>query len=120
MADAPHNKADEPDNEFDAKLKEIEAKAKSLRNRGAFPDPPDWNYKRRKRKDDGDDGSNARGLGIGISAAYALVGCMFGGFGVGYLIDRATGGEIAQPIGATIGVMIGVASTFILINRTGK
>lgn len=116
MTDEPAIHPDEKEDELEAKLSEIENKAKKFRAKSRFPDPPEWNFTRKKTKDDSDS-ANHLGLGIGLSAAYALVGCMFGGFGVGYLIDRATGGDIAQPIGATVGVILGVVSTFILINR---
>jgi len=116
MTDEPAIHPDDEEAELEAKLAEIEGKAKRFRSKSRFPDPPEWNFKR-KRKSEDEDNANHLGLGIGLSAAYALVGCMFGGFGVGYLIDRATGGDIAQPIGATVGVILGVISTFILINR---
>jgi F0F1-type ATP synthase assembly protein I len=86
-----------------------------------FPDPPDIKLNRPKKPSaDGTPGNyNYRTLGIGMSAAYSLVGSMIVGFGIGWLYDRATHGTYGQPIGAVLGAIFGIVAAMALINRDG-
>ncbi len=62
---------------------------------------------------------NYRGLGIGMSAAYSLVGSMIVGFGLGWAFDKLTHNNYGQAIGALLGSVLGIASAIFLINRDG-
>lgn len=86
-----------------------------------LPDPPEIPIKMPKVvKADGTPGNyNYRSLGIGMSAAYSLIGAMGVGFGLGWLFDRATHSDYGQPIGAVIGAILGIAMAMMLINRDG-
>src|SRR5688500_11504173 len=92
-AELPPEEADD----FELKLREIEDKAESIKASSRMPEPPEWDYKRPKPKiDPGTDPSNYKGLGTGISVAYALVGCMILGFAIGWVYDRSAGGVGGQ------------------------
>ena len=84
-----------------------------------FPDEPELKFKRPKmlQKETGDS-ANYRGLGYGLTIAYALVGCMVAGFGVGWLIDRGTGGVTGQAMGGLVGSLVGIGFAFYLMNKS--
>ena len=121
MTDEPSNNGDEPKDELAARLAAIEEKAKHLKAGSRMPDPPEWNYKRpasmRKKVED----NGYRGLAVGLSIAYSLVGCMLLGWFLGWLVDRARGGGSAggQAIGGLFGCILGMVSAIWLMNRVG-
>jgi hypothetical protein len=87
-----------------------------------MPNPPDWNYKRSSsgRPHDSDP-NNYRGLGVGISAAYFLVGAMAAGFGIGWLIDKSIGAsQTGTAIGGLLGCVVGIAGVVWMINRGNR
>lgn len=63
---------------------------------------------------------SARGLGIGLSIAYTIIGLPLFGYGVGYLIDQSTGGQAAKGIAMMIGAIAGIAMAFVMLNRQEK
>src|ERR1044071_7849329 len=97
---------DESD-DFELKLREIEDKAASIKSTTRMPDPPEWNYKRpeseQERQIKNDSGSY-RGIGVGLTLAYAMVGPLIVGWGVGWLMDRGTGSNQNQTWGTVIGM----------------
>lgn len=110
----PEPPSDEEINERIERLRDKVSEAGSRK----MPEVPDWNYERPKAyQPQPHDKHNYRGLGVGITVAYALVGFMVLGFGVGWLIDRATGINWGQPVGALVGTMIGIGVAFWLMNR---
>jgi F0F1-type ATP synthase assembly protein I len=86
-----------------------------------MPDPPEIELKRPKTAtSDGSRGNyNYKTLGIGMSAAYSLIGSMIVGFGLGWLFDRATHSNYGQVIGAVAGSILGIVTAIVLINRDG-
>src|SRR5947209_1082734 len=59
----------------------------------------------------------SRGLGIGMTVAYVIVGVPLTGALVGWLIDKATKASIYTGIGTLLGAVIGIAMTIAIINR---
>jgi F0F1-type ATP synthase assembly protein I len=121
MTDEPPEIGGEPDDEMAARLKEVEDKARRLKGGNKLPDPPDWNYQRpasmRKKPED----PGYQGLGLGLSVAYSLVGCMALGWFIGWLVDKAhgSGGTTGQAIGGLLGCIAGMASAMLMVNRLG-
>jgi F0F1-type ATP synthase assembly protein I len=110
------------DDEFERRLLEIEENAARIRGDNQLPEPPEWNYKRPAHTYPPriESGSNYLGLGVGISIAYTLLGCTAAGWGIGYLIDRNTGGVAGQALGTLLGAMIGLAGAMFTITKAQK
>jgi F0F1-type ATP synthase assembly protein I len=112
----------EPD-EFELKLREIEDKAASIKSTSRMPDPPDWDYKRpvteseRRLKDDS---GSYRGIGVGLTLAYAMVGPLIVGWGVGWLMDRGKSTNQGQTWGTVIGMFLGFIAVVFLLSRTNR
>lgn len=51
---------------------------------------------------------SGRGLARGLQIAYAIIGVPLVGFGVGWLVDRQTGGVLWQGVGTILGATIAV------------
>lgn len=62
----------------------------------------------------------ARGLGMGLSAAYAIIGCPLLGAGVGFLIDRGTGSTAGVTVGTVAGAGLGMAAAIWILSRNEK
>ncbi|MBS1709960.1 MAG: hypothetical protein JSS65_14700 [Armatimonadetes bacterium] len=60
-----------------------------------------------------------RGLGVGLSIAYAIIGVPLAGFAVGYLIDRRPNGPFASGL-TVAGAVAGVAYAIMAVNRHNK
>jgi len=110
-----------PDDEVETKFKAISDRLDEAQAKRKLPDVPEWNYKRPKsNRGNSSDPSNYRGLGIGISIGYTLVGCMVLGWGIGWLIDRQSGGNSYQAFMALGGCIVGIGMAFWLMNRGGS
>lgn len=118
------NERKNPELPEDKDFDELEAKATELRERAAstgptrMPEVPEWNYKRPRNAATNDDPNNYKGLGIGISVAYMMLGSLVVGLGIGWLLDKAFNQTIFLAIFGLIGALFGIATTFILINRS--
>ena len=60
---------------------------------------------------------DSRGLGIGMTVAYVIVGVPLAGALVGWLIDKATKASIYTGFGTLLGAVIGIGMTIAIINR---
>lgn len=108
--DQAKEKAAKIDEEFEGKLRNLEAradKAKSLRQ----------NQTREVNRKLASDREAARGLGIGISIAYTIIGLPLFGAGVGWLVDSRLGVDFWKGIGVLIGAILGIGMAFYMINR---
>lgn len=103
-------KIDAIEADLDAKVEEFNQKATSAKNRYE-------KHQKIVKKEREDQGDVARGTGVGLTAAYAIVGLPLAGAGIGWLIDRPTGGNIAQGVGVLIGAVVGVAFALHVVNR---
>ncbi len=72
-----------------------------------------------KSKRQSSEGEAARGLGAGLSAAYAIIGCPLLGAGIGFLIDRGLGTQSGIAIGTVVGAGIGMVGAITILNRFG-
>lgn len=59
----------------------------------------------------------ARGLGIGLTVAYAIIGTPLVGFGGGWLLDRSLGTTHWQSVLGLIGSFGGVAYAVWILNK---
>ena len=86
-----------------------------------LPDVPELKIERPKKP--GSNGMpgdyNYRTIGIGMSAAYSLVGSMIVGFGLGWLFDHFTYSIYGQVVGSVFGAVLGIVAAIFLINNDG-
>ena len=67
------------------------------------------------------DRSSARGLGIGLTVAYAIIGVPVFGYGVGWLIDQARGTpDRFASILALLGCFAGVGFAVFVLNKENQ
>jgi len=109
---------DSEDDEIEARINELQEKARQVRSNNPMPEPPEWKFERPATPSPNRGGANYRGAGLGLAAAYALVGPLIFGFGIGYLIDKRTpGSHDAQTWGAIIGVIAGFVAFLVTLIR---
>lgn len=98
--------------EMDAKLREIEERAKIARHRQQMAE----NRTEKARRSDAE---AARGLGLGLTGAYALLGTPIVGWGIGKLIDsRIGGGGKGWETGLTMaGFAMGLAYIILVVQK---
>lgn len=101
------------DDEFDVRLRALEEKAKS---HNAVRDSKAHETKRRMESDR----ENARGLGVGLSIAYTLIGLPMLGLIVGWFLDQRTGSTSYRSYGVLIGAIFGIVMTFVMLSRTNR
>jgi len=86
-----------------------------------MPEVPELNIPKRNTTGPAKDGTpgnyNYRGLGVGMSAAYSLIGAMIVGYGLGWGYDKLFHANYGQVIGALIGSVLGIASAIWVINK---
>lgn len=105
-----NSKGDQIDAEFEERMRKLEAKVEESKTvREA--------QQRESKRQMASDRESARGLGVGLSVAYTIIGLPLFGYGVGYLIDNSTGGEAAKGIAMMIGAVAGIGMAFVILNR---
>ena len=110
---------DSEGDELETRLSEFDDRVRKAGG-SRMPDVPEWNYKR-SHPPQIEPGTDHRSLGIGMTAAYILVGGLFVGWLAGFGIDRLTHSAPAgQAIGGLIGAVIGVGYVIVLANREAK
>lgn len=118
--DQPKNPELPDEKEFD----ELESKAQELRERVAsqgptrMPPVPKWDYKRPPKSQYAGDPNDYKGLGVGISVAYMMLGSLVVGLGIGWVLDRLFHQDIFIAIFGLIGALFGIVTTLLLINRS--
>lgn len=73
--------------------------------------------KARRQKGERD---SSRGLGVGLTIAYMIIGLPLLGAGIGWLVDGRTGGTTWIGIGTVIGGVLGVFAAISIMNRENK
>ena len=105
------------DDELQSKLEQVQKTAGASR----MPEVPELNIPKRVSSSTATDGIpgnyNYRGLGIGMSAAYSLVGAMIVGFGLGWGYDRIFHTIYGQVIGSLLGSVLGITTSIFIINK---
>lgn len=104
--------SDTLDDEFDAKLRSIEERARTARTRKSTG----LKSPERDRQLESDR-SAARGLGVGLSIAYTMLGLPVFGWGVGWLLDRNTDSNVFVPLFTLGGAVVGIAMAVYMVNR---
>lgn len=100
----------ELDEEFDERMQKLEEKAAAHR---AMRE----NVKKEEARKTKSDREAAKGLGIGLSVAYTIIGLPVFGYGVGWLIARQTGSTTVAGFGMLIGAVLGIAAAILMLNR---
>lgn len=137
MADDEH--APDQEDEFESRLREIEQKAMRIRDAHSQAAKPGESLEQRlaqfedkaqaarsafhrtkseKERQQQIDADSTKGLGIGMTVAYYIVGVPMMGAFLGWLIDRGTGGSLWIGIMTLIGSVIGITMAVSTINRT--
>ena len=137
----PDESTPEEEDPFELRLRELEEKTQRIREKAQNDLPPGEGTELHSRltefekratqakqsfestKAESDrkmmaSGDQGRGIGLGMSAAYMIIGMPLGFAFVGFLIDRATNGHLWVGILTLIGAVIGVTMVIVTINRS--
>lgn len=98
------------DEEFEERMKRLEERASAHR------ELRENEQKEQARKTRGDRDA-AKGLGLGLSVAYTIIGLPVFGYGVGWLISRSTGSTTVAGFGMLIGAVVGIAVAIVMLGR---
>ena len=66
------------------------------------------------------DADAARGLGVGMTAAYAILGMPLLGAGLGWLVDQRLGTNVWLGLGMLAGATAGVGFALFVLQRSGR
>ncbi|HEY0866571.1 MAG TPA: AtpZ/AtpI family protein [Fimbriimonas sp.] len=106
---------DLPEEELESREREIESR---IDRKEELPEVPEWEFKRPKIPGQpSDDGGSHRGMAIGLSAGYTLMGPPIAGWFIGMLIDRSVGGNSYQMYGTLIGAVLGLIGAVFILQR---
>jgi F0F1-type ATP synthase assembly protein I len=106
-------KGDAIDDEFSQRLHALEEKAKAQK---LIRD----DQKRQMERKQESDRDSARGLGIGLSIAYTLIGCPILGLIIGFLLDGPSGSMTYKNWGMGLGCLLGIMLTFFLLSKANR
>ena len=101
------------DPEFDEKLDGFSKKVDKIK---ASREEQARDKERRQRGER----DSSRGLGVGLTIAYMIIGLPLLGAGIGWLIDGRAGGTMWIGIGTVIGGVLGVFAAISIMNRENK
>jgi F0F1-type ATP synthase assembly protein I len=105
--------AAEIDREFHDRLNKLEARADAVKATKAAKQAVE--IKQLKTSAD-----EAKGLGIGLTMAYTLLGCPVAGYLIGLAVEKSGGPPYVKDWGAVIGIVVGFGAMLILIKRTNS
>lgn len=103
-------KSDEIDAEFGDRLKKFDdrlAEQKSIHEARKIE---------AEQKQKGDREAT-KGLGLGMSVAYAIIGVPVFGYGIGFLVDKSSGSTTFAGIGMLIGCLVGIAVAMVMLSK---
>jgi F0F1-type ATP synthase assembly protein I len=100
------------EDEFDRRLRDLEQRMAS-RQRDYVASKSEQDRVREA------DRQSAKGLGVGLAVAYAIVGTPMLGAGIGWLIDNRVGSDAWVGILTLCGAALGVAFAILILNRPG-
>lgn len=101
---------DQVERDFEDRLNTTEAKFDDAKAR----------YEAGKAKADKEaasSGESSRGLGFGLTIAYAIIGAPLVGYGIGYLIDQSTGASAYASALCLVGAFAGIAFAVVVLNK---
>ena len=109
-------RADNPEIPHD-QISAIEDRVKKIRGTSSIPDISSDPTKARASSS----GADYRGVGVGFIAAYALIGPILLGWGIGWLLDRdKPGPHTSSTYGVLIGTVLGFIAFIIALVRASK
>jgi F0F1-type ATP synthase assembly protein I len=111
VARAGGTRVPEPE-DFEARLRSLEHKTRTVVGQRK---EQKREFDRRQRAD----AQSTKGLGVGLTAAYAILGMPLVGALIGYFIDRSLGTEIYLGILTLIGAVAGVVFAILTIREKG-
>lgn len=62
----------------------------------------------------------SRGVGLGLVAAYAIIGLPMVGIGIGWLVDKFTRSNAFVGIGAMVGAVLGLVIAVRMLNQSNQ
>lgn len=111
--DKAREEAAKIDEEFGERLKALEEKAKSVKE---VRD----NQNREKTRKLESDRETAKGLGLGLSIAYTIIGLPILGAVIGWFLDSRMGGQTFTSLGVLIGSVLGIVAAVFMISRANN
>lgn len=111
IANEARRKLDEADAEFAGKLKDLEERAAQSKSRRET-------QAKQKAKEDKSSAEAAKGLGVGLTVAYAILGMPIAGLGIGWLIEKMGGPAGWQSGLILVGAVVGVVFAILVVNKT--
>ncbi len=99
------------DAEFRQRYEEISNRAKVIQEKRAAA----VKFQATKEKSDRE---SAKGLGVGLSIAYTILGMPVAGYLIGWAIDGNSPVQTGRNFGTLIGAFVGVAAAVMMMNRT--
>jgi len=99
------------DAEFRSRYEEISNRAKVIQEKRAAA-------VKTQAKKEKSDRESAKGLGVGLSIAYTILGMPVAGYLIGWAIDGNSVVQTGRNFGTLIGAFIGVAAAVMMMNRT--
>ncbi|MFM9874049.1 MAG: hypothetical protein ACKVQS_11370 [Fimbriimonadaceae bacterium] len=113
IADAARHSLDKIDKDFNSKIDDLSTRVKSARKKAD-------QFKPEANNTSGMTPTDARGMGVGLTVAYAIIGTPLFLYFVGFMIDKAVGTNPDAPlkwatgllmVGAVIGVWFAIMTT---------
>ncbi len=121
----PENRIGQELDDLDRELAGFDERVRKIRSSNVFPEPPDLAQRdpktlTEKQRKIASDREASRGLGVGLSIAYTIIGVPIFGYFVGYLIDRQVGGKLFAPLFTTGGAVLGLTYAVWVLQRNTK
>lgn len=113
IAEEARQKINQVDIEFDERLRELEKRAEASKQTRE-------NKQFREAKSRASDAEAAKGLGVGMTAAYAIIGMPIFGLGVGWAIEKFGGRPGWQSGCILVGAFLGVGYAVWFLQKTQK
>ena len=110
IAAEARRKMDAADSEFEGRLKDLEERAHRATQKRE-------QTTRQKEKEDRSSAEAAKGLGVGLTVAYAILGMPLAGLGVSWLIEKMGGPAGWQSGLIVLGSVMGVVFAIVFVNR---
>jgi F0F1-type ATP synthase assembly protein I len=104
---------DKIDDDFEARLKSLEERAKSQK---LIRDNKEREVVRKQNAER----DSARGLGIGLSIAYTIIGLPVLGLIIGYILDGGNASQTYKSIGVLAGAALGIVMTFVILAKANR
>jgi F0F1-type ATP synthase assembly protein I len=99
--------------DFDERLRDLESRAQAAKDRRE-------SKARTEARRLANDAESHKGLGLGLTVAYAIIGVPLFGILVGYGLDSANGTNMFKGMGALVGSICGIIGAVVILNRQNQ